>query len=179
VDEDDGGAAAGAGFGVSHVQQTRVDLPDRAERRVPSPRAGARWRLCHSGARERRADCKLGCGHGHCRGSQEVAAVEVDLIAHGSSQTCGSVFGAGAPRRVPPELAVAVAEHLGDDALTNREIDVLLQVAAGHDNKIVADNLYIAEETVKTHVSSILSKLAAKDRTHAVTIALKRGIIEI
>ncbi len=82
-------------------------------------------------------------------------------------------------RRVPPELAMAVAEHLGDDALTTREIDVLLQVAAGHANKIVADNLYIAKETVKTHVSSILSKLAAKDRTHAVTIALKRGFIEI
>jgi DNA-binding NarL/FixJ family response regulator len=82
-------------------------------------------------------------------------------------------------KRIPPEIAVELAEHHGDDALTEREIDVLRQVAAGNANKIIADNLTISEETVKAHMRKILSKLGANDRTHAVTIALKRGIIEI
>ena len=82
-------------------------------------------------------------------------------------------------RRIPPELAMEMAEHYADDALTAREIEILRQVAAGNANKMVADNLHISEETVKTHMRSILSKLGANDRTHAVTIALKRGIIEV
>ncbi|HEY8147512.1 MAG TPA: response regulator transcription factor, partial [Vicinamibacteria bacterium] len=82
-------------------------------------------------------------------------------------------------RRIPPELAVEMAEHYADDALSPREIEILRQVAAGNANKIVADNLHISEETVKTHMRSILSKLGANDRTHAVTIALKRGIIDV
>jgi DNA-binding NarL/FixJ family response regulator len=82
-------------------------------------------------------------------------------------------------RHIPPELAVELAEHYADDALTAREIEILRQVAAGNANKMVADHLNIAEETVKTHMRSILSKLGANDRTHAVTIALKRGIIDI
>jgi DNA-binding NarL/FixJ family response regulator len=82
-------------------------------------------------------------------------------------------------RRIPPELAVEMAEHFADDALSPREIEILRQVAAGNANKIVADNLHISEETVKTHMRSILSKLGANDRTHAVTIALKRGIIDV
>lgn len=81
-------------------------------------------------------------------------------------------------RRIPPEIAAEIAEHHADDALTEREIEVLRQVAAGNANKIVASVLGISEETVKTHMRSILSKLAANDRTHAVTIAMKRGIIE-
>jgi DNA-binding NarL/FixJ family response regulator len=82
-------------------------------------------------------------------------------------------------KRIPPEIAVEMAEHHSDDALTAREIEVLREVASGNANKIVADHLAISEETVKAHMRSILSKLAANDRTHAVTIALKRGIIEI
>ena len=82
-------------------------------------------------------------------------------------------------RRIPPEVAIEMAEHHADDVLTEREIDVLRQVAAGNANKIVADILGISEETVKVHMKSILSKLGATDRTHAVTIALKRGIIDI
>lgn len=82
-------------------------------------------------------------------------------------------------KRIPPEIAMEIAEHQTDDALTEREIQVLQQVAAGSANKIVADRLAISEETVKAHMRSILSKLGANDRTHAVTIALKRGIIEI
>jgi DNA-binding NarL/FixJ family response regulator len=82
-------------------------------------------------------------------------------------------------KRVPPEVAAALAEHAGDDELSARELDVLRLIAAGNANKEIAAQLSIAEETVKSHITSILSKLSANDRTHAVTIALKRGIIEI
>lgn len=80
---------------------------------------------------------------------------------------------------IPPEIAVEMAEHHSDDALTEREMEVLREVAAGNANKMVAQRLAISEETVKAHMKSILSKLGANDRTHAVTIALKRGIIDI
>jgi len=82
-------------------------------------------------------------------------------------------------KRIPPDIAVGIAEHHADDALTEREIEVLKHVAAGNANKMVAYNLDLSEETIKAHMKNILSKLGAKDRTHAVTIALKRGIIEI
>jgi len=82
-------------------------------------------------------------------------------------------------KRIPPEIAIDMAQHHSDDALTLREIEVLREVAAGNANKMVAQLLNISEETVKAHMRSILSKLGANDRTHAVTIAVKRGIIEI
>jgi len=82
-------------------------------------------------------------------------------------------------RRLSSTVAAEVAEHRTDDALTERELEVLRAVAAGHSNKVVADRLQISEDTVKSHMRSILSKLYANDRTHAVTIALKRGIIEL
>jgi DNA-binding NarL/FixJ family response regulator len=85
----------------------------------------------------------------------------------------------GGRKRIPPEIAVEIAEHQADDALTEREIEVLRQVAAGNANKMIADHLAVSEETVKAHMRNILSKLGANDRTHAVTIALKRGIIDI
>jgi DNA-binding NarL/FixJ family response regulator len=82
-------------------------------------------------------------------------------------------------RRVPPEIAMEIAEHAADDALTEREIAVLKRVAVGSANKQIAVTLGISEETVKAHMKSILAKLAANDRTHAVTIALNRGIIDV
>ena len=82
-------------------------------------------------------------------------------------------------RRVDPEIAAQLAEHTADDTLTPREIEVLAQIAAGNSNKRIADRLAITEETVKGHVRNILSKLGAGDRTHAVTSALRRGIIEL
>ena len=82
-------------------------------------------------------------------------------------------------KRIPPDIASQLAEHAVDDALTSREIDVLRLIAGGNANKLVADQLSISEETVKFHVRNILSKLGATDRTHAVTIALKRGIIQL
>lgn len=82
-------------------------------------------------------------------------------------------------RRVPPEIAMEIAEHVADHALTDREVDVLRRVAAGKSNKLIAAELDISEDTVKTHMKSILPKLDAADRTHAVMIALKRGILDI
>ena len=82
-------------------------------------------------------------------------------------------------KRIPAEIAVEIAEHHSDDALTEREIEVLRSVAEGNANKSVAQLLHVSEETVKAHMKNILSKLGANDRTHAVTIAVKRGIIEI
>lgn len=82
-------------------------------------------------------------------------------------------------KRIPPEVATELASHTGEDELTTREIDVLHLIAAGNANKQIARQLSITEETVKTHVTNVLSKLRANDRTHAVTIALKRGIIEL
>lgn len=82
-------------------------------------------------------------------------------------------------KALSPEVSYEIAEHGTDDALTPREIDVLRLIAAGNSNKRVADKLSIREASVKTHVENILSKLRANDRTHAVTIALKRGIIEL
>jgi len=80
---------------------------------------------------------------------------------------------------IQAEVAAELAGHATDDALTAREIEVLLLIAAGNSNKLIADQLSISEETVKGHVKSILSKLCANDRTHAVTLGLKRGIIEL
>ena len=82
-------------------------------------------------------------------------------------------------RHVPAEIATAIAEHVTEDSLTGREVEVLRSVAGGNSNKRVAAELGIAEETIKAHMKNILAKLDAKDRTHAVTIALKRGIIDV
>jgi DNA-binding NarL/FixJ family response regulator len=81
-------------------------------------------------------------------------------------------------RRIPQEIAVELVENPRDD-LTPREIDVLRLIASGNSNKEIADHLSIGEASVKSYVANILSKLDAKDRTHAVTIGLKRGIIEL
>ena len=82
-------------------------------------------------------------------------------------------------KRIPLEIAAQIADHAGESNLTDREIDVLQLISSGNANKSVADRLSITEDTVKAHVKSILSKLSANDRTHAVTIAVKRGIIDL
>jgi DNA-binding NarL/FixJ family response regulator len=82
-------------------------------------------------------------------------------------------------KTLSPEASVEIAEHATDDALTPAEINVLRLIAAGNANKQIADQLSTTEESVKSRVKSILSKLGANDRTHATTIALKRGIIDL
>jgi DNA-binding NarL/FixJ family response regulator len=81
-------------------------------------------------------------------------------------------------RRIPPEIANELAEHFAQDALTEREIQILRKVSAGSSNKIIAAELSISEATVKAHMKNILSKLGASDRTHAVTMAMKRGFLD-
>ncbi|HXP11918.1 MAG TPA: response regulator transcription factor [Acidobacteriaceae bacterium] len=81
-------------------------------------------------------------------------------------------------RCIPPEIAAGLADHVTEDALTEREVQVLRAVAMGNSNKIIAGRLNVSEATVKGHMKSILSKLAANDRTHAVTIAMRRGFID-
>jgi DNA-binding NarL/FixJ family response regulator len=81
-------------------------------------------------------------------------------------------------RRIPPQIAFEIAEHVERDTLSLREIEVLRSVAAGNSNRLIASALFISEETVKGHMKSILAKLSANDRTHAVTIALKRGFLD-
>jgi DNA-binding NarL/FixJ family response regulator len=81
--------------------------------------------------------------------------------------------------RVSSELAAELAEHVTDDALTPREVQVLQLVAVRNANKEIAAQLSLSEETVKSHIASVLAKLEANSRTHAVTIGLKRGIIEL
>jgi DNA-binding NarL/FixJ family response regulator len=80
---------------------------------------------------------------------------------------------------IPPQVAAHLAEHLGDEALTEREIAVLNQIAKGNRNRDIAERLSITEETVKVHIKHIMDKLGANDRTQAVSIGLRRGIIEL
>jgi DNA-binding NarL/FixJ family response regulator len=82
-------------------------------------------------------------------------------------------------RWVPAEVALELARHAGDEMLTDREVDVLRHIAHGHSNREVGAMLSVTEDTIKARVKSILSKLHARDRTHAVTIALQRGLIQI
>jgi DNA-binding NarL/FixJ family response regulator len=82
-------------------------------------------------------------------------------------------------RCVPPEVAARLSEHLGDDSLTPREMEVLGLIRDGHRNKQIAGELYISETTVNFHIKNLVDKLGANDRTHAVTIALRRGLLEI
>jgi DNA-binding NarL/FixJ family response regulator len=82
-------------------------------------------------------------------------------------------------RHVSPEVAARLAEHLDDDDLTARELGVLRLIRDGHRNKQIADQLSISENTVNFHIKNLVDKLHANDRTHAVTIALRRGLLEI
>jgi len=82
-------------------------------------------------------------------------------------------------KHVPPEVASELAGHTGEEELTGREIDALRLIAKGNANKEIAARLFVTEETVKSHITHILGKLGANDRTHAVTIGLQRGIIEL
>jgi DNA-binding NarL/FixJ family response regulator len=82
-------------------------------------------------------------------------------------------------KRIPAEVAAQLAEHFGDDALTEREIEVLSHIAGGNRNRDIAKRLFISEETVKVHIKHIMQKLDASDRTQAVAIAIRRGIIQL
>jgi len=80
---------------------------------------------------------------------------------------------------IPPQIAAQLAEHYGDESLTEREIDVLRQIAGGNRNRDIAEKLFISEETVKVHIKHVMEKLGASDRTQAVAIGVRRGIIQL
>ena len=82
-------------------------------------------------------------------------------------------------KRIPPEVASQLAEHFSDEALTDREVEVLQGVAGGNRNRDIANALFISEETVKVHIKHIMDKLGASDRTEAVAIGIRRGIIHL
>jgi DNA-binding NarL/FixJ family response regulator len=82
-------------------------------------------------------------------------------------------------KRIPTQIAEHLAEHVSDEALTDREVEVLSQIAGGNRNRDIAEKLFIAEETVKVHIKHIMEKLGASDRTQAVAIGIRRGIIQL
>lgn len=82
-------------------------------------------------------------------------------------------------KRIPPAIASQLAEHMSDETLTEREVEVLREVAGGNKNRDIANKLFISEETVKVHIKHIMEKLGASDRTQAVTIGVRRGIIQL
>jgi DNA-binding NarL/FixJ family response regulator len=82
-------------------------------------------------------------------------------------------------KRIPAEIASHLADHMGDEALTEREIEVLRAIAEGNRNRDIANQLFISEETVKVHIKHIMEKLNASDRTQAVAIGVRRGIIAL
>src|ERR1700743_1360962 len=101
-----------------------------------------------------------------------------------SSGPCGPgrlvTFSVHAGRRyLPPEVAARLSEHYGGDDLSSRELQVLQLIRDGHRNKQIADQLAIAETTVNFHIKNLVDKLQANDRTHVVTIALRRGLLQI
>jgi DNA-binding NarL/FixJ family response regulator len=82
-------------------------------------------------------------------------------------------------KRIEPAIALQIADYASDPTLTSREIEILQLVSSGNSNKLIAKTLTIGEETVKTHVRNIIAKLDARDRTHAMTLAVRRGIIQL
>ena len=82
-------------------------------------------------------------------------------------------------KAIPPQIAAHLAEHIGDETLTERELDVLRHIAGGNRNRDIGERLFISEETVKVHIKHIMEKLGASDRTQAVAIAVRRGIIQL
>lgn len=101
-----------------------------------------------------------------------------EMLRHEVVQAVRDVH-AGRRHAIPPVIAESIVHHVASSALSTREVEVLGNVAAGLSNKMIADRMAISEQTVKGHLKNILDKLHARDRTHAVTLALRRGIISL
>lgn len=119
-------------------------------------------------------------GDGEIQRAMRAGAAGYLLKSMPNDQILGVIRAVHAGRKhVPPEVAARLAEHLGDEQLTVRELEVLRLIRDGHRNKQIADDLGIAETTVNFHIKNLVDKLGANDRTHAVTIAIRRGLIRI
>lgn len=174
---------AEASNGREAIEQFRIHRPDITLMDLQMPVMNGMEAMLH--IRQEFPDAKIIVLTTYSGDAQAVRALNAgaygyllkNMVRKELIETIRSVY--AGKRRIPAEIAVEIAEHHSDDDLTDREIEVLREVAAGNANKIVAQHLKVSEETVKAHMKNILSKLGANDRTHAVTIALKRGIIEI
>jgi DNA-binding NarL/FixJ family response regulator len=119
-------------------------------------------------------------GDGEIQRAMRAGAAAYILKSMPKGELLGVIRSVHAGRRhVPPDVAARLAEHLGDDDLTARELEVLRLIRDGHRNKQIADKLAIAETTVNFHIKNLVDKLRANDRTHAVTIAVRRGLLQI
>jgi DNA-binding NarL/FixJ family response regulator len=119
-------------------------------------------------------------GDGEIQRAMRAGAAGYLLKSMGQDELLAVIRSVHAGRRhVPPEVAARLAEHLGEDDLTGRELEVLRLVRDGYRSKEIADQLSIAETTVNFHVKNVVAKLQAKDRTHAVTIAVRRGLLQM
>ena len=119
-------------------------------------------------------------GDGEIQRAMRAGAAAYVLKSMPNEQLLEAIRSVHAGRRhVPVEVAIRLAEHLGDEDLTNREMDVLRLIRDGHRNKQIADKLGIAETTVNFHIKNLVDKLGANDRTHAVTIAIRRGLLDV
>jgi DNA-binding NarL/FixJ family response regulator len=119
-------------------------------------------------------------GDAEIQRAMRAGAVAYLLKSMPNEQILSAIRSAHAGKKhVPAEVAVKLAEHLGEAALTPRELDVLRLMRDGHRNKQIADELGIAETTVNFHIKNLVSKLGANDRTHAVMIAIRRGVLQV
>jgi two-component system, NarL family, response regulator len=174
---------AEASNGREAIEQFRIHRPDITLMDLQMPVMNGMDAIL--GIREEFPDAKIIVLTTYSGDAQAVRALNAgacgyllkNMVRKELVETIRSVY--AGKRKIPTEIAVEIAEHHSDDELTGREIEVLQEVARGNANKIVAQHLKVSEETIKAHMKNILSKLGANDRTHAVTIALKRGIIEI
>ena len=122
----------------------------------------------------------MSAGDGEIQRALRAGAVAYLLKSMPNDQLVAAIRAVHAGRKhVPSEIAARLAEHLGDEHLTMRELDVLRLIRDGHRNKQIADELGIAETTVNFHVKNVVDKLGANDRTHAVTIAIRRGLMPV
>ena len=119
-------------------------------------------------------------GDGDIQRAMRAGASAYILKSMPKNEVLGVIRSVHAGRRhIPPDVAARLAEHLGDDDLTARELEVLRLIRDGYRNKQIADQLSISETTVNFHIKNLVDKLQANDRTHAVTIALRRGLLQI
>jgi DNA-binding NarL/FixJ family response regulator len=175
--------AAGASSGREGIQKYREHLPDVAlmDLRLPDlsgidtliairseyPEARIIMLTTFNGDVDIQRALKAGAYGYMLKSTPRVDLVEAIRKVHGGKKS------------VPAEVAARLAENLGNEALTEREVDVLRHIAGGNRNKDIAERLFISEETVKVHVKHIMEKLRANDRTQAMAIAVRRGIIRI
>jgi DNA-binding NarL/FixJ family response regulator len=169
--------------GVSAIEAFRVHRPDVVLMDLQMPRLNGIDALIAIRELEPRAKCiVLTTYEGDAQASRALKAGAMGyllkkMLRKNLAETIRAVYAGN--KCVPQEVALDIAEHLGVEDLSAREVEVLRNVAAGCSNKIVADRLNISENTVKAHLKNIVDKLRANDRTHAVLIAMKRGYFDV